>query len=184
MQQTDILQTSIPDAPQRSARFQPQATPSSNETRSLSSLSSTRFSTQTYTLGEIAEPAHICSRYTNNLTGTKDRAGQSPFEQQPQYKTARKGASTFLQSRVVQLRGALSTSALSRRRLFKSQTRSAVLTDWYTEYPTYRDLLFDLKTAQRRHKALDLAGRRGFVGFQVALNAQSGEVGQHHFRNC
>ena len=36
-----------------------------------------------------------------------------PFGQQPQYKTVRKGASTFLQSRVVQLRKARSTSALS-----------------------------------------------------------------------
>jgi hypothetical protein len=50
--------------------------------------------------------------------------------------------------------------------------------------PTSRDLLFDLKTAKGRHKALDLAGRRGFAEFQVALNTQSGEVGQHHFRNC
>src|SRR5580692_1766753 len=39
-----------------------------------------------------------------------------PFEQQPQYKAPRKGASTFLESRVVQLRGALSTGALSSRR--------------------------------------------------------------------
>src|ERR1700733_15615844 len=39
-----------------------------------------------------------------------------PFEQQPQYKAPRKGASMFLQSRVVQLRGALSTGALSSRR--------------------------------------------------------------------
>src|SRR5277367_3315231 len=38
---------------------------------------------------------------------------QPPFEQQPQYKAPTKGASTFLQSRVVQLRGVLSTSALS-----------------------------------------------------------------------
>jgi hypothetical protein len=36
-----------------------------------------------------------------------------PLEQQPQYKAPGKGASTFLQSGVVQLRGALSTSALS-----------------------------------------------------------------------
>src|ERR1700719_2975355 len=35
-------------------------------------------------------------------------------------------------------------------------------------WPTSRDLLFDLKTAKGRHKALDLAGRRGFAGFQVA----------------
>ena len=45
------------------------------------------------------------------------------------------------------------------------------------------DFLFDLKTAEGRHKALDFAGRGGFAGFHVALNAQSGEVGQHHFRN-
>ena len=43
-----------------------------------------------------------------------------PFEQQPQYKAPRKGASTFLQSRVVQLRGALPTSALSPMRLSRS----------------------------------------------------------------
>ena len=37
--------------------------------------------------------------------------------------------------------------------------------------PTSGDLLFDLKTAKGRHKALDLAGRRGFARREVALNA-------------
>jgi len=27
-------------------------------------------------------------------------------------------------------------------------------------------------------------GRRGFAGFEVALNAQSGKEGQYHLRNC
>jgi hypothetical protein len=41
-----------------------------------------------------------------------------------------------------------------------------------------------LETAKGRHKVYDLAGGRGFAGFKVALNAQSGEEGQHHLRNC
>ena len=61
----------------------------------------------------------------------------------------------------------------------------AVLLGWITaEKRTSRNLLFELKIAEGCHKGLDLAGRRGIAGFQVALNAQSGEVGQHHFRNC
>src|ERR1700739_165709 len=40
-----------------------------------------------------------------------------------------------------------------------------------------------LETAKGCHKVFDLAGRRGFTGFEVALNAQSGEEGQHHLRN-
>ena len=41
-----------------------------------------------------------------------------------------------------------------------------------------------LETAKGCHKVFDVTVRRGFAGFKVALNAQSGEVGQHHFRNC
>src|ERR1700758_3560531 len=41
-----------------------------------------------------------------------------------------------------------------------------------------------LETAKGCHKVFDLAGRRGFAGFKVTLNAQSGEEGQHHLRNC
>ena len=40
-----------------------------------------------------------------------------------------------------------------------------------------------LEAAKGCHKVLDLAARRGFAGFKVALNAQSGEEGQHHLGN-
>src|SRR5260370_40518840 len=33
------------------------------------------------------------------------------------------------------------------------------------------------------HKTFNLAVRCGFAGFEIALNAQSGEEGQHHLRN-
>src|SRR5258708_39671422 len=41
-----------------------------------------------------------------------------------------------------------------------------------------------LETSKGRHKVIDIAGRRRLTGFEVALNAQSGEEGQHHLRNC
>jgi hypothetical protein len=41
-----------------------------------------------------------------------------------------------------------------------------------------------LETAKGCHKVFDLAGRRGFAGFEVALDAQSGEERQHHLRDC
>src|SRR5258707_3696921 len=41
-----------------------------------------------------------------------------------------------------------------------------------------------LETSKGYHKVFDLAVRRGFAGFEVALNAQSGEEGQHHLGNC
>src|SRR5580692_8031963 len=41
-----------------------------------------------------------------------------------------------------------------------------------------------LETSKGCHKVFDLAGRRGFAGFKVTLDAQSGEEGQHHFGNC
>src|SRR6266516_8035891 len=41
-----------------------------------------------------------------------------------------------------------------------------------------------LETSKGCHKVFDLAVRRGFAGFKVTLNAQSGEEGQHHLRNC
>ena len=36
-----------------------------------------------------------------------------------------------------------------------------------------------LKTAKGCHEVFDLASRRGFTGFEVALNAESGEEGLH-----
>ena len=41
-----------------------------------------------------------------------------------------------------------------------------------------------LETAKGCHKVFDLAVRRGFAGFKVTLNAQSGEEGKHHLGNC
>src|SRR5580692_10890808 len=41
-----------------------------------------------------------------------------------------------------------------------------------------------LETSKGCHKVFDLAGRRGFAGFKVTFNAQSGEEGQHHLGNC
>src|SRR5580704_7529187 len=41
-----------------------------------------------------------------------------------------------------------------------------------------------LETAKSNHKVFDLAGRRGYAGLKVTLNAQSGEEGKHHFGNC
>src|ERR1700686_556707 len=41
-----------------------------------------------------------------------------------------------------------------------------------------------LETAKGCHKVIDIAGRRRLTGFEVALNAQSGEEGQYHLRNC
>src|SRR5579859_6199596 len=41
-----------------------------------------------------------------------------------------------------------------------------------------------LETAKGCHKVVDLAGRRRLPGFEVALNAQSGEEGEHHLGNC
>src|SRR5580658_4757216 len=48
----------------------------------------------------------------------------------------------------------------------------------------FRKPIVRLETAKGRHKVLDLASRRGFAGFEVALNAKSGEEGQHDLRNC
>jgi hypothetical protein len=45
-------------------------------------------------------------------------------------------------------------------------------------------LLVRLEASKGCHKIIDLAGRRVFTGFEVALNAQSGEEGQHHLGNC
>lgn len=41
-----------------------------------------------------------------------------------------------------------------------------------------------LETSQGCHKVFDLAVRRGFAGFKVTLNAQSGEERQHQLGNC
>src|SRR5580692_3153280 len=41
-----------------------------------------------------------------------------------------------------------------------------------------------LETANGCHKVIDIASRRCLTGFEVALNAQSGEEGQDHLRNC
>jgi hypothetical protein len=65
--------------------------------------------------------------------------------------------------------GATSKLPVIREELGSSRAEPAVI----SAMPTSRDLLFDLKTAEGRHKALNLAGRRGFAGFEVALNAQS-----------
>jgi hypothetical protein len=45
------------------------------------------------------------------------------------------------------------------------------------------ELIVRLESAKSGHKIFDLAGRRGFPGLEVTLNAQSGEEGQHHLRN-
>ncbi len=37
--------------------------------------------------------------------------------------------------------------------------------------PTFRGLIVRLETAKGGHEVFDLAGRRGFAGFEVALNA-------------
>src|SRR5580692_2348504 len=41
-----------------------------------------------------------------------------------------------------------------------------------------------LETAKGCHEIIDIAGRRRLTGFEVALNAQSGEEGEHHLGNC
>ena len=54
--------------------------------------------------------------------------------------------------------------------------------DW--RQADFRGLIVRLEIAKGSHKVLDLARRRGFAGFEVTLNAQSGEERQHHLRNC
>ena len=39
----------------------------------------------------------------------------------------------------------------------------------------FREPIFRLKIARCSHKVFDLAGRRGFAGFEVALNARMGK---------
>jgi hypothetical protein len=46
-----------------------------------------------------------------------------------------------------------------------------VIRDYATSFPTIPIDILRLKTANGCHKGFDLAGRRGFAGFEIALNA-------------